>query len=365
MDQTSKEVKSLTSLRAVGAGLVFFYHVIYLRHPVPATNVFDAIIQSGFIGVSIFFVLSGFGLTLGYYRQIENGTFKWGSYLKRRGARILPLYYLLLAGIAIWGVPLNITNVTLIQGFFSKLHQTGIIVAWSLTVEITFYFLLPFALAVIVKFKRLWSIGLALIVWSAVMLGLGLLLMSYSDVTGLARPAGFLGNPAFIVHRTIFGYIFDFSVGIFASVLYLRRGRPYSVNVSTLLNIVGVFGLVGFEILMCRYPDSLSRRILMYGADICIGVLIISLTCETTVLARVLSWSPVVYLGRISYGVYLIQLTQLLWFMSNWPPVLFYVGTTLISAALYQFYEEPVRKLLLRKPKPPQQVLRRETELAH
>lgn len=365
MDQTPKEVKSLTSLRAVGAGLVFFYHVNYLRHQVPAQTILDAVIQAGFVGVSIFFVLSGFGLTLGYYRQIQDGNFRWGSYLKRRGARILPLYYLLLAGIAVWGVHLNLMNVTLTQGFFSKLHQTGIIVAWSLTAEISFYFLLPLVLSVIVNLKRISSVGFTLMIWSLMMLGFGLLLMLWSNYTGLARPAGFMGDPAFVVHRTVFGYIFDFSVGIFAAVLYLRRGRPYNVNVSTLLNIVGVAGLIGFDILICQYPDSFSRRILLYGADISIGVLIISLTCETTVLARVLSWSPFVYLGRMSYAVYLLQLTQLVWFMSNWPAVLFYIGTTLISAVLYQFFEEPVRKLLLRKPKPAQRIMRREAEPAH
>src|SRR5258708_12059357 len=131
-------------------------------------------------------------------------------------------------------------NVTLTQGFFSKLHQTGIIVAWSLTAEISFYFLLPLVLSVIVNLKRISSVGFTLVIWSLIMLGFGLLLMLWSNYTGLARPAGFMGDPAFVVHRPVFGYIFDFSVGIFASVLYLPRGRPHTFILPPFLTILSV-----------------------------------------------------------------------------------------------------------------------------
>ena len=72
------------------------------------------------------------------------------------------------------------------------------------------------------------------------------------------------------------------------------------------------------------------------------------------VLSRVLSWSPFVYMGRISYAVYLLQLTQIVWFMAGLPVVLFYVGVNILSALLYQFVEEPARKLIssLGKPRP-------------
>jgi peptidoglycan/LPS O-acetylase OafA/YrhL len=224
--------------------------------------------------------------------------------------------------------------------------------------------MLPPVLAVIVKLKQLSSIGLALLVWIVGMLGVGALLMNWSIGSGIARQAGFMSDWTFVMHRTIFGYILDFSVGIFAAVLLIRRERPYDVNISTILSIVGIAGLISFQVLMSQHQDPFALKLLAYGAAICIGILILSLTCETTFLSRALSWSPLVYLGRISYAVYLLQLTQLVWFMSDWHPLLFYAGTTIISAGLYQFFEEPVRRLILRKPKPQRPILRPETNLA-
>src|SRR5689334_6868367 len=82
-----REIKPLTALRAVAAALVFFYHFVYLRNPVPASNIVEAITQNGFIGVNLMFVLSGFLLTLRYYSDIEEKKHKWGNYVKRRVVR--------------------------------------------------------------------------------------------------------------------------------------------------------------------------------------------------------------------------------------------------------------------------------------
>src|SRR5437764_771313 len=161
------DIKPLTSLRAIAAALVFFYHFVYLRHPVPARNVFEAVIQYGFIGVTMFFVLSGFVLSLRYYREVALDTFRWGPYIRRRVARIYPVYFFILAWLVLLRVPINISNATLTQGFFTKLVQTGNIVTWSLTVEECFYFMLPTVLAILVRFKHLLSVAVTLLLWSA------------------------------------------------------------------------------------------------------------------------------------------------------------------------------------------------------
>lgn len=346
--ETNREIKALTSLRAIAAALVFFYHFVYLRHPNPAHNVWDSIIQNGFIGVTIFFVLSGFVLTLRYYREVDNHTFHWGTYIKRRVARIYPIYFVILAGIVLVGVPINITNVTLTQGFFTKLMQTGNIATWSLTVEECFYFMLPLVLYLLTRLKRLFLIAPTLLLWTLAMLAVGFWLMDWSQTTGIVNQAGFMGDRAYLLYRTVFGYIFDFSVGIFAAILYQRRGRARA-GLALWLSMIGVGGIVGCQYLMSVFPAELPVRVFMYGVAVFTGVLIIALTCESTPLARLLAWSPFVYMGRISYAVYLLQLTPLVWFMSNWPVVWFYVGTNVLSALLYQLIEEPSHRLILGK----------------
>ena len=350
--KTHQEIRSLTSLRAIAAALVFFYHFVYLTNPVPAESPLDAVIENGFIGVTIFFGLSGFVLTLRYYNEFENRSFHWGTYIKRRAARVYPIYFFLLAAIVLAGVPINLSNVTLTQGFFTRLMQTGLIAAWSLTVEECFYLMLPFVLALLTRLRNMLGVASALLLWTLVMLVLGYALVIWSNSSGIVRHAGFMGDVNYMLHRTVFGYIFDFAVGIFAAIIYLKRGQ-FAPRAAALLSIGGAAGIVICQWLMNLYPDARIERALMYVAAACTGVLILGLTSEKTPLARLLSWSPLVYMGRISYALYLLQLTQLVWFMSGWPVLWFYAGTSVLSALLYEFVEEPSRKLILgKKPLP-------------
>ncbi|MEP7284856.1 MAG: acyltransferase [Chloroflexota bacterium] len=344
-----REIRPLTSLRAIAAALVFFYHFIYLKNPAPAGTVLEAILQNGYIGVTLFFVLSGFLLTLRYQDEIKQGSFQWGDYIRRRVARIYPIYYFILAALVLTGSTINITNITLTQGFFTRLVQTGNISAWSLTVEECFYFLLPFILGYIANYKKLSYSLLVLILWTLAMLALGFELVAWSKASGTIRQAGFMGDNPYMLTRTLFGYIFDFSVGIFAAILYKRRGS-FGFKTSTVLSIFAVIGIVICQIMMSVFArDPLAVKLVVYCIAALIGLLIFALTREGTPLARLLSWSPLVYMGRISYALYLVQLTPLVGFMRPWPPLLFYAGANIVSAALYQFIEEPARKLILKR----------------
>lgn len=349
MPKTNRtEIRALTSLRAIAAALVFFYHFVYLRDPQPAHTLLDAVIENGFIGVTLFFVLSGFVLTLRYYDEVTNHTFQWKSYLRRRAARVYPIYFFLLAAVALMRIPVNITNVTLTQGFFTQFVETGLIAAWSLTVEECFYLMMPFVLSTLTRFKRLVQVGGVLLLWSAGMLAVGVFLVDWSNSTGVVRQAGFMGNVDFILHRTVFGYIFDFSVGMFAAILYLKRGSV-SLQAANVLSLVGLVGIIGCQYAMSAFPNPWAERGLMYVVAVCGGTLIIGLTRAETPLARLLSGSLLVYMGRISYTLYLLQLTQLVWFMGSWHVVAFYAGTSILSALLYETIEEPSRRLILGK----------------
>ncbi len=346
--ESSREIKPLTSLRAIAAALVFFYHFIYLRNPMPARDVFGAVLENGFIGVTLFFVLSSFVLTLRYYGDIQRETFRWGIYIKRRVARIYPIYFFLLAWIVLLKVPINITNVTLTQGFFTKTWQTGLIATWSLTVEECFYFMLPLVLKLLARLKHLFLMGLFLLGWAVAMLALGVILVNWSHSSGAFAQSGFMGDLPYMLTRTLFGYIFDFAVGTFAALLYIRRGAP-SHYPALLASMCALGGILLFQSLMAQHSDYLTLRLYTYGVAFLTGVLILGLSCEDMILSRILSWSPLVYLGRISYTLYLLQLTQIVWFMANMPVLVFYAGANVLSAVLYELVESPSHRLILGK----------------
>jgi peptidoglycan/LPS O-acetylase OafA/YrhL len=158
----SNYIPALTGVRAMAAYLVFISHY---------RDIFDGsfphILQRFFgefhIGVSIFFVLSGFLITFRYYDKFSGLSREWFlQYLKNRVARIYPMYSLLTIAAFVYyyfskdasviggdknantnPILLLVLNITFIRGFFYQYWDTGIAQGWSLTVEECFYFSAP------------------------------------------------------------------------------------------------------------------------------------------------------------------------------------------------------------------------------
>src|SRR5689334_3784923 len=86
--QDGANLKPLTSLRFFAAFWVVLFH--YWRHlDVGFTS---PIVQRGYLGVEVFFTLSGFILCHVYLSSVDEGRFRYGSFLWNRLARIYPLH---------------------------------------------------------------------------------------------------------------------------------------------------------------------------------------------------------------------------------------------------------------------------------
>src|SRR2546428_7022138 len=145
---------ALTSLRFLAALLVFVFHFQ------PRSGGLDVVIGQGHVGVGIFFVLSGFLITLRYFPDQARGKFRVGEYFLRRAARILPLYYtvfILSQYLANGGLSFadRVPEWTLTQALFGEsLHLFVIPTSWSLTVEECFYALAPLVFLAIAAAQR-------------------------------------------------------------------------------------------------------------------------------------------------------------------------------------------------------------------
>lgn len=158
---------ALDGLRALAIGLVFFRHLVPPFVPegggLLAVGPVDFAVPliNGWIGVDLFFVLSGYLIC----RQLlerqarETARAAWPGFMRRRLRRILPAYLALLLLTAAWlvlvrGAPLPWLGQELLIHLLFLQNYTGAdlgIVLWSLGVEVQFYLLAPFLLALMVR----------------------------------------------------------------------------------------------------------------------------------------------------------------------------------------------------------------------
>lgn len=364
--QPSLTIPSLTGIRAIAAFLVFFHHYQFFKF---------RLLNEFHIGVSIFFVLSGF---LIYYRYYESSTLSgawWKTYIINRAARIYPMYFLLTCATFVveyvqkstFNAPVFFLNITFLHGFFKDYGGfTGIPQGWTLTVEECFYFLAPLIFTIQRKGK-FWLPILGIYAVGLVFLYIGRVLLA-------GTPGGFCASFEFVAIYTFFGRCFEFFVGMFAARLVLQsRKRSNTVGKSrarelklpngtaTWCGIVGMSIIVSCMSIFQDYPHWIS---LFHTAGLAlnnlvlplfIGILLWGLAREVTPVSRFLGSKPMLVLGKSSYLFYLLHLgplAGLLQILTTDQTSVMYVVLVLfitviaVSIALFYFVEDPLNRIL-------------------
>jgi len=259
----------------------------------------------GWLGVDLFFVLSGFLITTLLLReQAETGSISLPRFLARRALRLYPaLLFMLAAG---WfvapalspdGSSSGYLRVAAIVGTYStdlailgtgNSFFGGLTHTWSLSVEEHFYLLWP--VIVMVSLRR----GRSVLRWALIGAVACLFLLGWS-----------LFQAHTPVHRTPQPYFFPFTRGyellLGCALAACRRGR-------SMPGWAAGAGLLGLGLIAWTAHDGFSS--LLFG-QIALGgviscVIVASLVSSpSSCTARLLSTGPAVWVGRISYGIYL------------------------------------------------------------
>jgi len=389
-----KEIRALTTLRALAALLVFLYHyqALYVDEARAAgRELWDPLLnvwRSGAVGVSIFFVLSGFLITRLYYDRFAAGSVTLREYFVKRIARIWPLFmaFAFLQHVAMaffgerpaasWLVTLSMT-----QGFFWDLRYRGLPTAWSLTIEESFYALAPLLFAGVAAFalrgakpaargaanaaahlsRRDWIALLAVLAGAALAIGgAGVGVMSFVLAKGWT-PFGFMADPEHVLHATIAGRFPEFAIGMTCAFLH-RDGWPERVLRGRRATIAALSAFLGIALMMA-VKDAAARADWMalgLGASLAVaflaGLLILALTREDQPVSRALAHPFGVYLGKVSYGFYLIQTSLLaapiVALAERLGParlVAEYVLMNGVCALFFELLERPARREIVRR----------------
>jgi len=383
-----QEIKPLTSLRAFAAFLVFMYHYAFLFSPaargveafggewIPLLTVW----KQGSVGVSIFFVLSGFLISRIYYDQVAAGTVSLRLYFVKRFARIWPLFLVYGTAQHVW---LALTDqslgdgawvtMTMTQGFFQDLRYSGLPTAWSLTIEETFYALAPPIYLLLERWAPMPAQGARrrdgvrlVFVLAGVVLGVGLLgemLVRTAAATGWSWQ-GLMGSRSHMLHATLFGRLPEFALGMAAAFVHrsgavprLLAGRRAPATAAAMALVIG--GCMWAKEVLGTVEGAPVRNLtyaLTYLLAVATAVLILALSVRGNAVERMLSGRLPVYLGKISYGFYLIQLSvmiaPLVALTDRLGPVrlpVLFVLTNLFCAVSYELVEKPSRRFIVER----------------
>lgn len=360
---------ALTGIRAFAAYLVFFHHF----NPFPRESWPERLIREGHIGVTIFFVLSGFLIITRYLDKTRLSTNWLKGYFQNRIARIYPLYFLLtcLTFLVLLKDPtydivqqwqklipndkalIVVLNLTFLRGFFNTFLFTAITQGWTLTVEETFYaFAIPLMLMLnLLRGNKQYGV---LAVAALGFTGVGCALVYSNPV----HCYGFFSPATFMFYRTFFGRAVEFMMG--AALALFVRHYP-TLRKGTWTTTVGGLWIVACLVaLACiatkEFPSyqnplgiAVNNLVLPFG----ISIFFYGLLTERTQLAHLLSTKVAQVLGKSSYAFYLVHMGVLSVFVKrniSDSPVVILAMALSVAYLLWRFVEEPLQAMLSSKP---------------
>lgn len=343
---------ALDGIRAIAVVSVMLYHGL-----VPWAG-------GGFLGVDVFFVLSGYLITS---LLVAEWT-KWGSidvvaFYVRRARRLLPALFLMVGAIAVWAatvaVPerlgtvraeglsalLYVANWRFIVAHQSYFDQYGdpspFLHTWSLAIEEQYYLFFPLLLIGLLHLarRRPWVLPGAI--------G-GLALLSIVEMAALY-------DPAVDTSRIYYGTdtrVHELLIGALLAV-FLSKRASWVRRATRVAPYLGVVALGAVLASLYFFTDQTSLLYQGGFAGVCLVTAALIASVELApqgVVGRLLSLRPVVWVGAVSYGLYL-------W---HWPTYIFVtsdrtgldgtrlllvrVGVTVVVSALsFYLVERPVR----------------------
>lgn len=346
----NKHIDSLTGFRWLAATLVFLYHVRPAESlGQPTTNFWLACAKIGWCGVSFFFVLSGFLLTHIYLEPFSKSSDGLRDYFIKRFSRIYPLYFTLIVAIfcyAVWLGHLKLNQwvfldlaiyLTLLRGFFSEVSLPLSPTVWTLTVEESFYFILPFALFYLARGRAF----LKLAFLAALLFGLGQLMSALNF-----HPYGFLSD---WVNSSLLGQFSSFALGMALAILFRRKKFLFTKPLGNLCGLIALAGYAGAALYFAgreTWMEGLHGAIL-FGL---IGAFFITSLLVDSWFARIFALPALVYGGKISYAFYLIHASfaSLHKIGLNYGVIAQYLAATVLSMAAYRLIEVPAQNHLRR-----------------
>lgn len=286
----------IDGLRAVAVLSVLFFHADF------------PMFSGGFVGVDVFFVISGYLITKILVHSVDNGTFSLSEFYRKRALRIMPAYTamcLVCTLVAIWLLPpdllVDFAKSLLSSALFganfyfseqmsyfqSAADELPLLHMWSLSVEEQFYVFWPFGILLLcaapLKKFRPWVIGLGVLI--------GVILCEWA-IRNKSQTMVFFYTPF---------RAWELMIGALVFLLPTVKLPPRWSTAASLLGAALILGpVLIYEPNRPLFP-GISALVPCLGAALIIAVG----ATYSSIVHRMLSLRLVVFLGLISYSLYL------------------------------------------------------------
>ena len=326
----------IDSLRAIAVFLVILFHFELFM------------VTGGFIGVDVFFVISGYLITNLVMKDIVNNKFSIVEFYTRRIRRIIPALYSTIFIVIILGYFIlspehsnrlgksGISAATAYSNFFfwfesgyfnhSKYFKP-LLHTWSLSVELQFYLIWPIILFTIFKLFKKKMIFFFLLIF---------LLSLFLSLTYSERTTGYF-------YFTLFR-LFEFAVG---SIIYLIKD-DIKIKSNDLFFFIGI-------LIIMSSSFGFSEKSIFPGINALapsIGSALILITGGNLIFfKKIFINNFLIFFGKISYSLYLVHWPIIVFYryiklepLQNIEKILLILVTIIISFFTYKFIELPFRK---------------------
>jgi peptidoglycan/LPS O-acetylase OafA/YrhL len=344
-------IPHIVGLRGVAVLLVILFHL-----GVP-------LFTGGYVGVDVFFVISGFLITGLISREVGlTGSFDFGAFYLRRARRILPtlfatLFFALIVGFLLlappdlqslgdttWRAALAIVNVQFWResGYFDvSAGLKPLLHTWSLSIEEQFYLLWPLILLLALRARKIIPTFLIFLLLFLASYGLLLVFQGGGPAFMVSLLPALSDGPSTVFYLVPFR-VFEFLTGAMTFLIYERTPR-FKSGAMAFAGLLMV--LVPSLCLSASTPGSAA-----YGLVPCIGAAILIYSGSSPWMSWLLGQGFLAATGEISYSLYLV----------HWPVIVFlayYTGSPItwplrglalvvtvgLSVLMNRWVEEPFR----------------------
>ncbi|WPU25012.1 acyltransferase [Cedecea neteri] len=294
-------IHSLTSLRIFAALGVFVSHLgILSQSNIPQFNEASRYFFNGYVGVTFFYILSGFIINYSFSNNIANGKFSNKDFIVHRLARLFPVHLAsLLCVILLFGYTLNfeavnketlIYNSLLLHSFIPdvKYYFSFNPVSWSISCEMFFY--VCFCFLVKIKTKHLTVIFLSILSASVYLM--------INPVIELTPHWLFYINPVFRIG--------DFILGIMICRVFIEKPVKPKPSVCSMMEISSLMFLAVTIYVATNHISNMNVRYdLLYIP--CMAFIVIAFAFNNGVISKFFANKYLILLGEASFSFYMFH----------------------------------------------------------